>query len=118
MPPEPIVDLEEFRQHRPGLAPGCAGKPGDLRQCAVIVMQTPTPPQMEEQQEIGAMLFRAQVHGIGEIIANEDRHPYVGLACAQGLGMVVLCPYRLIDSSLLVAFLCSRNARQDQDGMA
>jgi hypothetical protein len=47
---------------------------------------------MEEQQKIGPMLFRAQVHGIGQIIANEDRHPYVGLPCAQSLGMVVLCP--------------------------
>jgi hypothetical protein len=63
------------------------------------------------------MLFRTQVHGVGEIVANEDRHPDVGLACAQSLGMVVLCPWRLIDSSLLVALLAHRKARQDQDGM-
>jgi hypothetical protein len=47
------------------------------------------------------------VHGVGEIVANEDRHPDVGLARAQSLGMVVLCPKRLIDSSLLVALLRS-----------
>jgi hypothetical protein len=47
---------------------------------------------VEEQQEIRAMLLSAQVHGVGEIVANEDRHPYVGLAYAQSLGMVVLCP--------------------------
>jgi hypothetical protein len=57
------------------------------------------------------------VHGVGEIVADEDRHPYVGLACAQSLGMVVLCPWRLIDSSLLVALLRSPESRQDQDGM-
>ena len=117
MAPKPVVNLEEFRQHRPGLAPGCAGKPGDLRQRPVIVVQTPTAPQMEQQQEIGPMLFCTQVHGVGQIVANEDRHPYVGLAHAQSLGMVVLCPWRLIDSSLLVAFFAYRKARQDQDGM-
>jgi hypothetical protein len=47
---------------------------------------------MEEQQEISTMLFCTQVHGVGEIVANKNRHPYVGLACAQSLGMVVLCP--------------------------
>ena len=51
------------------------------------------------------MLFCTQVHGVGEIVADEDRHPYVGLARAQSLGMVVLCPWRLIDSSLLVALI-------------
>jgi hypothetical protein len=60
---------------------------------------------MEEQQEIGPMLLCAQVHGVGEIVADEDRHPYVGLARAQSLGMIVLCPWRLIDSSLLVALI-------------
>ncbi len=38
------------------------------------------------------MLFRTQVHGVGEIVANEDRHPDVGLAQTQSLGKVVLCP--------------------------
>jgi hypothetical protein len=63
------------------------------------------------------MLFCTQVHGVGEIVADEDRHPDVGLARTQSLGKVVLCPKRLIDSSLLVALLAYRNARQDQDGM-
>ena len=92
MAPEPLVNLEEVRQHRPGLGPGCAAKPGDLCQRAVIVVQTSAAPQMEQQQEIGAMLLCAQVHGVGEIVADEDRHPDVGLARAQSLGMVVLCP--------------------------
>jgi hypothetical protein len=38
------------------------------------------------------VLFCTQMHGVGEIIANEDRHPDIGLARAQSLGMVVLCP--------------------------
>ncbi len=64
------------------------------------------------------MLFCTQVHGVGEIVANEDRHPNVGLARVQGLGKVVLCPQRLIDSSLLVAVLClPESPVQDQDGM-
>ena len=57
------------------------------------------------------MLLRAQVHGVGKIVADEDRHPDVGLARAQSLGKVVLCPKHLIDSSLLVTFLAYRNAR-------
>jgi hypothetical protein len=40
---------------------------------------------MEEKQKIRAMLFRAQVHGVGEVITDEDRHPDVGLACTQSL---------------------------------
>ena len=92
MAPEPVVNLEEFRKHRTRLAPGCPVKPGDLRQRGVIVVQAPAAPQMEQQQEIGTMLFCAQVHGVGEIVADEDRHPDVGLARAQSLGMVVLCP--------------------------
>jgi hypothetical protein len=63
------------------------------------------------------MLFRTQVHGIGEIVANEDRHPDVGLARAQSLGMVVLCPRCLIDSSLLPTLLTGKCPVQDQDGM-
>jgi hypothetical protein len=38
------------------------------------------------------MLFRTQVHGIGKIVADIDRHPDVGLARAQVLAVVVLCP--------------------------
>jgi hypothetical protein len=58
---------------------------------------------VEKQQKISPMLFRIQVHGIGQVISDEDRHPDVGLDHAQSLGMVVLCPKRLIDSFLLVA---------------
>jgi hypothetical protein len=73
---------------------------------------------MEKQQKISTMLFCAQVHGVGEIVANEDRHPDVGLARAQSLGKVVLCPECLIDSSLLVTTLCLAECPvQDQDGM-
>ena len=64
------------------------------------------------------MLFCTQVHGVGEIVAYEDRHPNVGLARAQSLGKVVLCPECLIDSSLLVTVLCfPESPVQDQDGM-
>jgi len=38
------------------------------------------------------MLFRIQVHGVGQVVADVNRHPDVGLARAQSLGMVVLCP--------------------------
>ena len=49
------------------------------------------------------MLLCTQVHGVGEIVTDKDRHPDVGLARTQSLGMVVLCPQSLIDSSRLVA---------------
>jgi hypothetical protein len=32
------------------------------------------------------------VHGVGQVVADVNRHPDVGLARAQSLGMVVLCP--------------------------
>jgi hypothetical protein len=38
------------------------------------------------------VLFRTQVHGVGEVVADEHRHPDIGLARAQSLGVVVLCP--------------------------
>jgi hypothetical protein len=38
------------------------------------------------------MLLCAQVHRIGEVIADEHRHPDIGLTYAQSLGKVVLCP--------------------------
>jgi hypothetical protein len=47
---------------------------------------------VKQQQQVSAMLFRAQVHGIGKVVADIDRHPDIGLAHAQGLAVVVLCP--------------------------
>jgi hypothetical protein len=92
MAPKPVMNLEEFRQYRPGLAPRIPAQPGYLCQRSIIVGQGAAAPQMKEQQEIGAMLFCTQMHGVGEIVANEDRHPDVGLPRAQSLGKVVLCP--------------------------
>ena len=64
------------------------------------------------------MLLRTQVHGVGEVVADVNRHPDIGLARTQSLGMVVLCPQSLIDSSHLVAFIqLAGKAWQDQDGM-
>ena len=64
------------------------------------------------------MLLCTQVHGIGQVISDKDRHPDIGLGSTQSLGGFVLCPKRLIDSFLLVALLRSPECPvQDQDGM-
>jgi hypothetical protein len=49
------------------------------------------------------MLFRAQMHGIGEVIADIQRHPDIGLTRGQGTARFVLCPESLIDSFRLGA---------------
>ena len=63
------------------------------------------------------MLLRAQVHGVGQEVADAHRHPDIGLACAQSLRIVVLCSYRLIDSFPLVAKL-SLSSGSDKAKMA
>ena len=98
MSPLAIADLEELCQHRPVQFPGAFAQPGYLRQHPIFVPQAAAAPQMEQQHQIRAMLFGTKVHGIGEVVAYEDRHPDVGLHHAQSLRMVVLCPKRLIDS--------------------
>jgi len=42
--PESFMNLEELRQHWPGMAPGILAKPGDLCQHSVIVEQSATAP--------------------------------------------------------------------------
>ncbi len=90
MPPLFILDLEELRQHWPCVAPGARVEPGDLSQHSVIVGEGSAAPEVKNQQEVGAVLFGGEVHGIGEVIADINRHPEVRRA--QSLWMVVLCP--------------------------
>jgi len=47
------------------------------------------------------------MHGIGKVVTDIHRHPDIGLTRAQSLGNVVLCPYRLIDSSHLASLLAA-----------
>ena len=92
MAPNAFMDLEERGQHRPVLFPGMWAQPGNLCQGARMVGQRATAPQVKQQQQVRAMLFRAQVHGIGEVIADIHRHPDIGLTCGQRTVRFVLCP--------------------------
>lgn len=52
------------------------------------------------------------------MIADKDRFSDIDLSCAQNLGVVVLCPLRLIDSFLLgaVSLPALWKSRHDQHG--
>lgn len=101
--PLALLDIEEVGQHLAVFAPGFIRQSCDVGEHGVVIGQSAPAPQVKQQQQIGSVLFCAQVHCIGEVIADVDRHPDVGLTCDQSLGRVVLCPFCLIDSFRLVA---------------
>jgi len=45
-----------------------------------------------KEVEYSTMLLRTKVQGVGQVIADADRHPDLGCVPVQGLGMIVLCP--------------------------
>ena len=92
MAPDTFMDLEEGGQYGPVLFPGMRAQPGNLCQGARMIGQGATAPQVKQQQQIRAVLFGAQVHRIGEIIADIHRHPDIGLTYGQRTVRFVLCP--------------------------
>jgi hypothetical protein len=81
------VDLKKVRRHCPGVA-GIRSRSCDPGKHCVVAVQD----LEREEVEDSAMLLRTKVQGGGQMIADADRHPDVGRAPAQSLGMIVLCP--------------------------
>jgi hypothetical protein len=81
------VDLKKVRRHSPGV-PGIRSRSGDPDEHYVVAVQD----LEREEVEDSAMLLRTKVQGVGQMIADADRHPDVGRAPAQSLGVIVLCP--------------------------
>jgi len=64
MAPKPVVNLEEFGQHRPRLVPRIPAKTG-LSAPALHHRRAGCRGAIDEKaKEIRAMLFRTQVHGV------------------------------------------------------
>ncbi len=85
MGPLSILNLEKLFQHRPYLLPGRLFETRRLGEYGVFIGQSAPAPKVKQQQKIGTVLLGAQVHRIGQVVANIDRHPNVGLACVQSL---------------------------------
>src|SRR4051794_26590877 len=48
---------------------------GDRRELRVLGRQTAVLPVMADQQEVGAVLYRAEVPGVAQIVTPIERHP-------------------------------------------
>jgi hypothetical protein len=53
------------------------GDAGDPRQQALVGGQGPSLPVVHDQADVDAVLQRAQMHGVGEVITNVQREPMI-----------------------------------------
>ena len=73
-------DLEKRQDRHRSLSPMEHRNLGDPGKLALVGWQAAVLEIVHNQKDVDAMLERAQVHRIGEIIANVEPHPMVELA--------------------------------------
>jgi hypothetical protein len=81
------ADLKKVRRHCPGVR-GIRSRSCDPGEHCVVAVQD----LEREEVEDSTMLLQTKVQRVDQVIADADRHPDVGRAPAQSLGMIVLCP--------------------------
>jgi hypothetical protein len=84
--PMSSIDIKKVRRHSPGV-PGIRSRRNPDEHYIVAVQDL-------DREKVGdsTMLLRTKVQGVGRGIGDAERHPDVGRAPAQSLGMIVLCP--------------------------